>query len=76
MFQMEKGDRLSQHEATTDSSGTSQQSVPVVHPPSAVNPDTAFVKTEVVDHGTSIDTEVRDYHPYTMLHNPSVIHRL
>ena len=72
MFQMEKGDRPSQREATTNSSGTSQQSVPVAQQPSAVDPDTAFVKAEVVDHGTSIDTEVRDYQTHTMFHNPSV----
>ena len=61
----------SQPEATTNSSGTSQQGVPVAQQPSAVDPDTAFVKAEVVDHGTSIDTEVRDYHPQPMFHNPS-----
>ena len=71
-FRTEEDLGHSQPEATTDSSGTSQQSVPVVHPPSAVNPDTAFVKTEVVDHGTSIDTEVRDYQTHPMFHNPSV----
>ena len=57
---------------TTNSSGTLQPSVPVAQQPYAVKPDIAVVKTEDVDHGTSIGTEVRDYHPYTMLHNPSV----
>ena len=49
----------SQLEVTTNSSGTSPPSMPVAQQPSAVEPDIAIVKTEVVDHGTSIDTEVR-----------------
>ena len=71
-FRMEGVLGHSQLEATTNSSGTPQPSVPIAQQPYAVKPDIAVVKTEVVDHGTSIDTEVRDYHPYTMFHNPSV----
>lgn len=71
-FQMEAEPVNTELGATTDSSGTPQRSVPVAQRPFAVKPDIAVVKTEAVDHGTSIDTEVRDSHPYPMLHNPSV----
>ena len=72
VFRMEEESVHPELGATINSSGTPQPSVPVAQQPFVVNPDIAVVKTEVVDRGTSIDTEVRDYHPYTMLHNPSV----
>ena len=62
-FQMDPEPVYNELGTTTDSSGTPQRSVPVAHRPFAVKPDIAVVKTEAVDHGTFIDTEVRDtYH--------------
>ena len=72
VFQMEGESVHPELGATTNSSGTPQPSVPIAQQPYAVKPDIAVVKTEVVDRGTSIDTEVRDYQTHTMFHNPSV----
>ncbi len=72
MFHMEEEPVHPELRVTTNSSGTPQPSVPVTQQPYAVKPDIAVVETKDVDHGTSIGTEVRDYHPYPMLHNPSV----
>ena len=62
-FHMEKEPVHPELGVTTNSSGTPQPSVPVAPQPYAAKPDIAVVKTEDVDHGTSIGTEVRDYHP-------------